>query len=67
MSDISFRRHILVQSLIVMDFLLSLSSKVKEKLAGNAQNKSVIYVGQVLSDEDVSNSWLPESKAQESY
>lgn len=50
-----------------MDFLLSLSSKVKEKLAGNAQNKSVIYVGQVLSDEDVSNSWAPESKAQESY
>lgn len=37
-----------------MDFLLSLSSRVKEKLAGNAQNKSVIYVGQVLSDEDVS-------------
>lgn len=55
MSDTSFRRHILVQALIIMDFLLSLSSKTKEKLAGNAQNKSVIYVGQVLSDEDVSN------------
>ncbi|KAJ0371647.1 hypothetical protein COL26b_009528 [Colletotrichum chrysophilum] len=60
MSDISFRRHILVQSLIVMDFLLSLSSKVKEKLAGNAQNKSVIYVGQVLSDEDTK--WATETK-----
>ncbi|KAF9875628.1 guanylate kinase [Colletotrichum karsti] len=60
MSDISFRRHILVQALIIMDFLLSLSSKVKEKLAGNAQNKSVIYVGQVLSDEDTK--WATEMK-----
>lgn len=55
MSDISFRRHILVQALIIMDFLLSLSNKTKEKLAGNAQNKSVIYLGQVLSEEDVCN------------
>lgn len=55
MSDISFRRHILVQALIIMDFLLSLSPKTKEKLAGNAQNKSVIYLGQVLTEEDVSN------------
>ncbi|KAL0930784.1 nuclear matrix protein [Colletotrichum truncatum] len=60
MSDISFRRHILVQALIIMDFLLSLSSKVKEKLAGNAQNKSVIYMGQVLSDEDTK--WATEMK-----
>ncbi|KAF6814376.1 hypothetical protein CSOJ01_04099 [Colletotrichum sojae] len=60
MSDISFRRHILVQALIIMDFLLSLSSRVKEKLAGNAQNKSVIYMGQVLSDEDAK--WATEMK-----
>ncbi|TDZ18637.1 Uncharacterized protein Cob_v008718 [Colletotrichum orbiculare MAFF 240422] len=60
MSDISFRRHILVQALIVMDFLLSLSSKAKEKLAGNGQNKSVIYVGQILNDEDTK--WATEMK-----
>ncbi|KAK1595239.1 guanylate kinase [Colletotrichum navitas] len=60
MSDISFRRHILVQALIIMDFLLSLSSKTKEKLAGNAQNKSVIYLGQVLSEEDTK--WASEMK-----
>ncbi|KAK1999863.1 guanylate kinase [Colletotrichum falcatum] len=60
MSDISFRRHILVQALIIMDFLLSLSSKTKEKLAGNAQNKSVIYLGQILSEEDTK--WASEMK-----
>ncbi|KAK2032826.1 guanylate kinase [Colletotrichum zoysiae] len=60
MSDISFRRHILVQALIIMDFLLSLSSKTKEKLAGNSQNKSVIYLGQVLSEEDTK--WASEMK-----
>ncbi|TKW59683.1 uncharacterized protein CTA1_7483 [Colletotrichum tanaceti] len=60
MSDISFRRHILVQALIIMDFLLSLSNKTKEKLAGNAQNKSVIYLGQVLSEEDTK--WALEMK-----
>ncbi|OHE90748.1 guanylate kinase [Colletotrichum orchidophilum] len=60
MSDISFRRHILVQALIIMDFLLSLSPKTKEKLAGNAQNKSVLYLGQVLSEEDTK--WATEMK-----
>ncbi|KAK1464441.1 guanylate kinase [Colletotrichum cuscutae] len=60
MSDISFRRHILVQALIIMDFLLSLSPKTKEKLAGNAQNKSVIYLGQVLTEEDTK--WATEMK-----
>ncbi|KAL2878622.1 hypothetical protein SGCOL_006092 [Colletotrichum sp. CLE4] len=60
MSDISFRRHILVQALIIMDFLLSLSPKSKEKLAGNAQNKSVIYLGQVLTEEDTK--WATEMK-----
>lgn len=52
-----FQRNILVQVLIVCDFLLSLSSKSKEKLAksitGNP-NKSVMYAEQVLSDDDVS-------------
>jgi THO complex subunit 1 len=38
-----------------MDFLLSLSPKAKEKLANiKAQNKSVMYQEQVLSEEDVS-------------
>lgn len=55
MSDVSFRRHILVQALIVMDFLLSLTSKAKEKVASIANpNKSVMFAGHVLSDEDVS-------------
>ena len=45
----------LVQALIIMDFLLSLTSKAKEKLATikSQQNKSVMYMDQLLSDEDV--------------
>lgn len=53
-SDLSFRRHILVQALIILDFLLSLSPKAKEKLATiTAQNKSVVYSEHVISEEDV--------------
>jgi hypothetical protein len=68
----TFRRHILVQAFIIMDFLLALSSKAKEKLSSiKAQNKSVMYQEQTLSDEDVftnslqrlndfSNAWVGE-------
>ncbi|RDA93335.1 hypothetical protein CP533_0305 [Ophiocordyceps camponoti-saundersi (nom. inval.)] len=43
-SDLSLRRHVLVQALIIIDFVLSLSPAAKEKLAGaNASNKSVMY------------------------
>jgi THO complex subunit 1 len=53
LSDISFRRNVLVQALIALDFLLSLSPKAKEKLSTiGTQNKSVIYADQVLSDDD---------------
>jgi THO complex subunit 1 len=39
-----------------MDFLVSLSPKAKEKLANiKAQNKSVMYQEQTLSEEDVSD------------
>lgn len=52
-SDLSFRRHILVQALIIMDFLLSLSPKAKEKLnTAKTQQKSVTYSDQVLSEAD---------------
>ncbi|KAI9784874.1 MAG: hypothetical protein M1835_003486 [Candelina submexicana] len=51
-SDLSFRRHILVQALILMDFLLSLTPKAKAKLAGlPTPNKSVLY-DYTLNDED---------------
>ena len=41
-SDLAFRRHILVQALILVDFLLSLTSKSKKKLE-QTSNKSVLY------------------------
>lgn len=60
-SDLAFRRNILVQVLIVMEFLLSLSAKAKEKLANvKTPNKSVIYSDQVLSEEDTK--WVTKMK-----
>ncbi|KAL8658351.1 MAG: hypothetical protein Q9226_001061 [Calogaya cf. arnoldii] len=41
-SDLAFRRHILVQGLILVDFLLSLTPKAKKKLESTS-NKSVLY------------------------
>lgn len=51
-SDTAFRRHVLVQALILLDFMLSLTPKAKARLA-DLTNKSVLY-GFVLSDEDAS-------------
>ncbi|RDA87489.1 hypothetical protein CP532_1646 [Ophiocordyceps camponoti-leonardi (nom. inval.)] len=43
-SDLSLRRHVLVQALIIIDFIISLSPAGKEKLAGgSASNKAVMY------------------------
>ncbi|MCJ1281246.1 hypothetical protein MMC26_000564 [Xylographa opegraphella] len=41
-SDLAFRRHILVQALILIDFLLSLTPKSKAKNQ-SMKNKSVLY------------------------
>ncbi|CAI7569683.1 unnamed protein product [Penicillium manginii] len=49
-SDMAFRRHILVQALILLDFMLSLTPKAKSRSA-DLTNKSVLY-GFVLSEED---------------
>ena len=49
-SDLAFRRHILVQSLILIDFLLSLTPKAKRKLE-HMSNRSVLYT-YTLEDDD---------------
>ncbi|GAB1320823.1 THO complex subunit 1 transcription elongation factor-domain-containing protein [Madurella fahalii] len=60
-SDLAFRRNILVQALIIMEFLLALSPKAKEKLAGvKAPNKSVTYSDQQLSEDDTK--WVTDMK-----
>ncbi|MCJ1311772.1 hypothetical protein MMC25_005445 [Agyrium rufum] len=51
LSDLAFRRHILVQALVLLDFLLSLSPKAKSKTQ-NESNKSVLYT-YTLEEEDV--------------
>ncbi|KAJ5389402.1 uncharacterized protein N7496_000470 [Penicillium cataractarum] len=48
-SDTAFRRHVLVQALILIDFMLSLAPNAKARLA-DATNKSVLY-GFVLNEE----------------
>ncbi|KAI9846789.1 MAG: hypothetical protein M1837_003638 [Sclerophora amabilis] len=60
-SDLAFRRHILVQALILLDFLQSLAPKSKAKLGNlHPQNKSVLYQF-TLSDEDAR--WASETRA----
>lgn len=63
-NDTAFRRHVLVQALILLDFMLSLTPKAKARLA-DLTNKSVLY-GFVLSDEDAK--WATKTrKAIEGY
>lgn len=49
-SDEAFRRHVLVQALILLDFLLSLNPKAKARLT-DSTNKSVLY-GFTLNEDD---------------
>ncbi|KAI4159396.1 MAG: hypothetical protein L6R39_000374 [Caloplaca ligustica] len=61
-SDPIFRRHILVQSLILIDFLLSLTPRSKRKLESkNPSNKSVIYP-YTLNDADTT--WATTTRAE---
>jgi THO complex subunit 1 len=57
--DIAFRRHILVQALIILDFLLSLTPAAKAKLSDSV-NKAVLY-SFTLSDEDAT--WATSTKS----
>lgn len=53
LSDLAFQRHILVQGLILIDFLLSLTEKTKKRLAALATpNKSMLHAF-TLSEDDV--------------
>lgn len=52
LSDLAFQRHILVQALILIDFLLSLTDKAKKRLVvPEATNKSMLY-SFTLGEED---------------
>ncbi|RMD44283.1 hypothetical protein DV735_g772, partial [Chaetothyriales sp. CBS 134920] len=60
--DLAFRRHVLVQSLIMLDFLLSLSpsAKAKASSAPGLTNKSVLYA-HTLSEDDTK--WCIQTRA----
>ena len=60
-SDLAFRRHVLVQALILTDFLLSLTARAKKKLEDKT-NKSVLY-SYTLSEADVRSSCIQQSYA----
>lgn len=58
LSDLAFQRHILVQALILLDFLLSLTAAAKKKLAGiEHTNRSLLY-DFTLSEDDTK--WVTE-------
>lgn len=59
--DLVFRRNILVQALIIMDFLLSLSTSSRSKLASiEKPNQSVMYKEHTLGEEDIK--WVLDTK-----
>ncbi|KAI1816071.1 THO complex subunit 1 transcription elongation factor-domain-containing protein [Poronia punctata] len=51
-SDLYFRRHILIQAFIILDFLLSLTPQARAKIANVQQNRSVVYADKNLLEED---------------
>ncbi|KAI0115942.1 THO complex subunit 1 transcription elongation factor-domain-containing protein [Nemania sp. FL0031] len=50
--DLYFRRHILIQAFIILDFLLSLTPQARAKIANVQQNRSVVYADKNLGEED---------------
>ena len=62
-SDLAFRRHIMVQSLIIVDFLLSLNPKSKKKLE-HLNNRAVQY-SYTLSEDNIK--WATDARADISF
>ncbi|KAK5943582.1 hypothetical protein PMZ80_004590 [Knufia obscura] len=63
--DIEFRRHVLVQALILLDFLISLSAQGKAKLSNIKEKKgtmTALYDKYTLSEED--RTWAIETRRQ---
>ncbi|KAK5629586.1 hypothetical protein RRF57_005301 [Xylaria bambusicola] len=54
-SDLYFRRHILIQAFIIIDFLLSLTPQARAKIANVQQNRSVVYADKNLGEDNVGN------------
>jgi hypothetical protein len=54
LSDLAFQRHILVQALILIDFLLALTEKAKSKPIYQNAQKAMQY-NFTLREEDVSS------------
>lgn len=53
LSDLTFQRHVLVQALIIIEFLLSLTPRAKRKTAETARKvQSALQYTLTLSDED---------------
>ncbi|KAI0911578.1 THO complex subunit 1 transcription elongation factor-domain-containing protein [Ustulina deusta] len=59
-SDLYFRRHILIQAFIILDFLLSLTPQARAKIANVQQNRSVVYADKNLGDDE--ENWAKKMK-----
>ncbi|KAK8124800.1 nuclear matrix p84 [Apiospora kogelbergensis] len=52
-SDLFFRRHILIQAVIVLDFIRSLTANARTKYANISNpNRSVMYSDKIVSEDD---------------
>lgn len=62
LSDLAFQRHVLVQTLILIDFLLSLTEKARKRSEmSSASNKVLTFKDFILSEKDTS--WAVETRA----
>ncbi|OQO07798.1 hypothetical protein B0A48_06589 [Cryoendolithus antarcticus] len=60
LSDLAFQRHIFVQALILIEFLLSLTEKAKLKIAALPVQKSMLYS---FTLDDADTKWALSTKA----
>ena len=51
LSDLTFQRHVLVQGLITLDFLLSLTPEAKQRVADLKAQRAMVY-NYILEDQD---------------
>ncbi|KAA8910679.1 THO complex, subunit THOC1 [Sphaerosporella brunnea] len=61
-SDLTFRRNVLVQAMVLLDFLLSLTSASKEKISGFTHVNRGVQYNFTLSPED--EAWAMKTKDQ---
>ncbi|KAG8626827.1 hypothetical protein KVT40_005772 [Elsinoe batatas] len=63
LSDLSFQRHILVQALILLDFLLSLSEQAQKKIDGSGVSRTNSSVNYAYRLSEEKKAWVQSARA----